>query len=91
VVVRARNHQNLASWLIFKSRPTITDRFGRKPCIVLGCVFMIIGCIINTAAQNYASELHTVAWQHAFHAEANPLQCSALVVSFSDSATRSAS
>jgi MFS family permease len=76
---------------MFKSRPTITDRFGRKPCIVAGCIFMIIGCIINTAAQDYASELHTVALAHTFHAEANHLQCSALVVSFSDSATRSAS
>ncbi|KIX92569.1 uncharacterized protein Z520_11745 [Fonsecaea multimorphosa CBS 102226] len=33
--------------------PTITDRYGRKPCIVVGCVFMIIGCIINTASINY--------------------------------------
>jgi len=49
---------------------------------------LAIGCIINTASVNYGSELRA----HAFiFAEANHLQCSALVVSFSDSATRSAS
>jgi MFS family permease len=33
--------------------PTITDRWGRKPCIISGCVFMIVGCFINTFSTNY--------------------------------------
>ncbi|KIW24258.1 uncharacterized protein PV07_09986 [Cladophialophora immunda] len=48
------NMFTIGSILSMFTVPTITDRFGRKPCIVAGCIFMIIGCIINTAAQNYA-------------------------------------
>ncbi|KAL2064513.1 hypothetical protein VTL71DRAFT_3650 [Oculimacula yallundae] len=33
--------------------PYITDRWGRKPCIVVGCIFMIIGGFINTFATSY--------------------------------------
>jgi sugar porter (SP) family MFS transporter len=33
--------------------PYITDRWGRKPCIIVGCVFMIIGGFINTFSINY--------------------------------------
>jgi MFS family permease len=33
--------------------PFITDRWGRKPCIIAGCVFMIIGGFINTFSINY--------------------------------------
>lgn len=44
-------------WLTLKSRPTITDRWGRKPCIIAGCCFMIVGCFVNTFSINYGSEL----------------------------------
>lgn len=53
------NMFTIGSILSMFAVPTITDRYGRKPCIVLGCLFMIVGGAINTAAQNYGSELHT--------------------------------
>jgi hypothetical protein len=49
-----RSDQCIAKYLTLNPSPFITDKYGRKPCIVLGCIFMIIGCIINTAAQDYA-------------------------------------
>jgi MFS family permease len=42
--------------------PTITDRFGRKPCIIIGCIFMIIGGSINAASQNYGSKFAHVCF-----------------------------
>ncbi|KAE9375030.1 general substrate transporter [Stipitochalara longipes BDJ] len=33
--------------------PTITDRWGRKPCIIAGCCFMIVGCFVNTFSISY--------------------------------------
>jgi sugar porter (SP) family MFS transporter len=33
--------------------PTITDRWGRKPCIVIGCCFMIVGAFVNTFSTSY--------------------------------------
>ncbi|KAJ5626338.1 hypothetical protein N7510_002647 [Penicillium lagena] len=33
--------------------PWVVDRWGRKPCIMVGCVFMILGCLINTFAKSY--------------------------------------
>ena len=47
------NMFTIGSILSMFAVPWITDRYGRKPCIIAGCVFMIFGCIINTAAQNY--------------------------------------
>lgn len=32
--------------------PTVTDKWGRKPCIVGGCLIMIVGCFVNTFATN---------------------------------------
>lgn len=46
-----------AGWLTLKPRPPIVDRWGRKPSIVAGCCFMIVGCFINTFANSYGSEL----------------------------------
>ncbi|KPI34404.1 Lactose permease [Cyphellophora attinorum] len=47
------NMFTIGSILSMFAVPTITDRFGRKACILSGCVFMVIGAIINTASQNY--------------------------------------
>ncbi|RVX74962.1 hypothetical protein B0A52_01239 [Exophiala mesophila] len=47
------NMFTIGSILSMFTVPTITDRWGRKPCIILGCLFMIVGGAINTAAQNY--------------------------------------
>ncbi|PMD41599.1 general substrate transporter [Hyaloscypha variabilis F] len=33
--------------------PTITDRWGRKPCIIGGCLFMIVGGFVNTFSTSY--------------------------------------
>jgi sugar porter (SP) family MFS transporter len=33
--------------------PPATDRWGRKPSIIAGCIFMIAGGLINTFATNY--------------------------------------
>lgn len=33
--------------------PPITDRWGRKPPIILGCLFMIAGGFLSTFAKNY--------------------------------------
>jgi len=33
--------------------PTITDRWGRKPCIFIGCLFMIVGGFVNTFSTSY--------------------------------------
>ncbi|KAH8809249.1 general substrate transporter [Xylogone sp. PMI_703] len=33
--------------------PTLTDRWGRKPCIFGGCCFMIVGGFINTFSTSY--------------------------------------
>ena len=35
--------------------PPITDRWGRKPPIIGGCVFMIVGGIISALAKNYGT------------------------------------
>lgn len=60
------NMFTIGSILSMFTVPTITDRWGRKPCIVLGCIFMIIGGAINTAAQNYGSELYTLCVDASF-------------------------
>jgi len=33
--------------------PTITDKWGRKPCIIAGCLVMIVGCFINTFSNSF--------------------------------------
>ncbi|KAJ9150542.1 General substrate transporter [Coniochaeta hoffmannii] len=35
--------------------PPITDRWGRKPPIIGGCVFMIVGGVISALAKNYGT------------------------------------
>jgi MFS family permease len=35
--------------------PPVTDRFGRKPPIIAGCVLMIIGGIVSALAKNYGT------------------------------------
>ena len=42
-----------AGLLTPESSPPIVDRWGRKPSIIIGCCFMIVGCFINTFANSY--------------------------------------
>jgi predicted MFS family arabinose efflux permease len=57
----SENKVAAAGSLMLKSRPTITDRWGRKPCIIGGCLFMIVGGFVNTFSTSYGSELYLMS------------------------------
>lgn len=51
------NMFNLGSIVSFFITPYIADNFGRKPAIILGCIFMIAGGFVTGFANGYGSEL----------------------------------
>jgi hypothetical protein len=75
--------------------PYATDRWGRKPSIIAGCLFMIVGGFINTFSKNMGSEFSPRASAASAPNRGRSLtmglQCSWLVVAFSASETRSRS
>lgn len=49
------NMFNIGSILSFFITPHVADHYGRKPAIVSGCIFMIIGGLLTAFANGYGS------------------------------------
>jgi len=49
------NMFNIGSILSFFITPYVADHYGRKPAIVSGCIFMIMGGLLTAFANGYGS------------------------------------
>ena len=81
------NMFNIGSIVSFLITPYVADNYGRKPAIIAGCVFMIVGGFLTAFCTGYASEL--AARCSGRLALLTPAQCTWAAVSSSASATRS--
>lgn len=50
------NMYNIGSIISFFMTPFLADKLGRKPTIMIGCVFMIIGAFVSAFTNGYGSE-----------------------------------
>ncbi|MBE3047116.1 MFS transporter [Candidatus Bathyarchaeota archaeon] len=51
------NMFNIGSIMSYFITPYLADKLGRKPTIMFGCVFMIIGAFVSAFTNGYGSEL----------------------------------
>lgn len=52
------NMFNIGSIISYFITPYVADKFGRKPTIMVGCLFMILGSCISAFTNGYGSKLH---------------------------------
>lgn len=53
------NMFNIGSICSFFITPYIADRYGRKPAIIIGCLFMVLGGCLTAFCNGYASRFST--------------------------------
>lgn len=56
------NMFNIGSITSFFITPYIADHYGRRPAIVLGCLFMVMGGLLTAFCNGYGSEYATLLW-----------------------------